>query len=198
MVGIEEELKKQRKEVERYSLLLFYILSALVFDFILHFVLNSINSIRPMTIIFSIIFIFLVVAFIFLVVIFIQFLRSLYKLTETICSNMASIKEELRKRRKEVLIFSVLLFLYAFVRSNFGPVPLLHIALPLQIFWAIIFIFLIVAFARSLYKLTKIVYSKPTGYFIEFFLLISVVCLILGFSLGVVYFASEAMKKIRL
>ena len=94
-------------------------------------------------------------------------------------------KAKLRLRRKEVLGYSIFAILFAKVpqalidrAGGYNTFTLMHIIA------GILFIFVIIAFIqgiRTLYKLTKTIYTKPVGYFIAYLLLVFLGGFVLGF-----------------
>ncbi len=91
----------------------------------------------------------------------------------------------LRKSRKEVLGYSVFGILFALVPnallkrvSNINGITIIHILA------GILFVLVAIAFIqgiRSLYRITKMIYAKPIGYFIAYLLLIFFGGFVLGF-----------------
>jgi|GEM_PF-5974489 len=93
-------------------------------------------------------------------------------------------KAKLRLRRKEVMGYAVFALLFAKAPSallnqvaGVNGITLVHILA------GIIFVFVALAFIfgiRSLFRLTKMIYVKPTGYFIGYLVLIFFGGLVLG------------------
>lgn len=94
-------------------------------------------------------------------------------------------KAQLRLKRKEVLGYSIFAILFAKLpqalierAGGFNTFSVMHLVA------GILFILVVIAFVqgvRSLYSATKIIYSKPIGYFIAYLLLVFLGGFVLGF-----------------
>ena len=97
-------------------------------------------------------------------------------------------KAKLRLRRKEVLGYSIFSVLFSLVPKSMmklttGFEHIRVIDLIIYIIAGIILVLVIIAFIqgiRALYGLTKMIYTKPIGYFVVYLLLIFVGSFILG------------------